>query len=104
MSDTMHLVFTGVMLILMLLIIGFGAAALGKGVRIYSMLTLAVFLVFGTLTGLEAPNLMANLPTPRIGVWERINIGAYMLWLMVLAMVLLNMQKRNGTSKSPKAQ
>ncbi len=96
MTDTMHIVFSGVMLVLMLLIIYFGAAALGKRFRIYSILTLVVFLVFGTLTGLEAPNLAANLPTPMIGVWERINIGAYMLWLMVLALVLLNMEKRTG--------
>jgi hypothetical protein len=29
------------------------------------------------------------LPTPWMGVWERINIYAYMLWVVVLATALL---------------
>jgi hypothetical protein len=34
----------------------------------------------------------ANEPTPWIGVWERINIGVYMLWVVVLAIALLRDQ------------
>jgi hypothetical protein len=41
------------------------------------------------LTGLDASRLEANLPTPWMGVWERINIYAYMLWVVVLATALL---------------
>ena len=32
----------------------------------------------------------ANLPTPWIGVWERINIGVFLLWVVVLATMLLS--------------
>ena len=28
----------------------------------------------------------ANLPTPWIGVWERINLGVFLLWVVVLAL------------------
>ena len=60
-----------------------GATALGKVFRRYSFLTIIVFVVFGTLTGIESPGIARNLPTPMIGVWERINIAAFMLWVVV---------------------
>ncbi|HEV8286443.1 MAG TPA: hypothetical protein VGQ09_19175 [Chitinophagaceae bacterium] len=44
--------------------------------------------------GIDSPNIEANLPTPWIGVWERINIGVYMIWVMVLAILLLRAEKR----------
>ena len=50
-------------------------------------------IVFGVMTGLQSPQLEANLPTPWIGLWERINIGVYMLWVVVLAVLLLQKEK-----------
>ena len=88
-TDTMHIVFSVVTVLLMTLAIGFGAAAFGKRFRLYSIATLAVLVVFGALTGLEAPGIPANLPTPRIGVWERINIGVFLLWVVTLATALI---------------
>jgi hypothetical protein len=76
-------------LLLMLLAIGFGAAAFGRRFRLYSGATVAVFVVFGALTVPDAARIAANLPTPWVGVWERINIGAAMLWLVVFAAALL---------------
>jgi hypothetical protein len=96
-TDTLHIVFTMVVVPLMLLIIGFGAAAFGKRFGRYSIGTIVVLLLFGTLTGLNAPRLEADLPTPWIGVWERISIGAYMLWVVVLAIMLLRAEKKDGT-------
>jgi hypothetical protein len=95
-SDTWHIVMTFITLVLMLLTIGFGAAAMGKSFRIYSFLTIAVFMVFGILTWLASPGISTNIPTPMIGVWERINIGAYMLWMIVLAVLLLQRAKSTG--------
>lgn len=92
-TDTLHIAFTMVTVPLMLLVIGFGAAALGKRFRLYSILTIVVQLVFGVLTGLQSPQLEADLPTPWMGVWERISIGAYMLWVVVLAVILLRKEK-----------
>jgi hypothetical protein len=41
---------------------------------------------------LDQPQLEANLPTPWMGLWERIDIFATMLWIAVLAIVLLRAQ------------
>jgi hypothetical protein len=51
--------------------------------------TLIVLVAFGVLTGLDAPKLQANLPTPWVGVWERISVAADMLWVAVLAITLM---------------
>jgi acetyl esterase/lipase len=91
-TDTMHIVWAIVTVLLMLLAIGFGAAALGKRFRLYSIATMVILLAFGALTGLDGPNIAANLPTPLVGVWERINIGAFLLWVMVLAYTLLGVE------------
>ena len=92
-SDTMHGLLTFVGVLFMLLAIGFAATAFGKWFRLYSIATFLMLLVFGVLTGLDQPQLAANLPTPWMGVWERINIYAYMLWVIVLAIALLRAQK-----------
>lgn len=100
-TDALHIAVAVATLSLMLIAIGFGAAALGKGFRIYSLATIAVFVVFGALTGMDAPHIAANEPTPWIGVWERVNIGAFMLWIVVLAVDLLSVRSLSrGRSQS----
>ena len=54
--------------------------------------TMLIFLVFGALGGAAAGGIAANLPTPWLGVYERINIFGYMLWIVVLAIALLRHQ------------
>jgi hypothetical protein len=80
----------------MMLTMGFGAAALGKKFRIFTTVTFLVFFVFGILIGTETPNINAGLPTPYIGIWERINIAAFMLWVVVFAIAVL--RKKNFTA------
>lgn len=87
-TDTLHIVFTMITVPLMILAIVFGAASLGKRFKTYSIITLAILLIAGIFTGIEAPNVDKGLPTPWIGVWERINIGVYMLWVSVLSVIL----------------
>lgn len=96
-TDTWHIVMSVVTLLLMFLSIGFGAAAFGKGFRIYSIATILIFIVFGVLTFLEAPNVDKNLPTRFIGLWERINIAAFMIWLLVFASILLKAKKKSSS-------
>jgi len=96
-TDTLHIAFTMVHVPLVMVAIGFGAAALGKKFRFYSILTLIILIVSGVFTGIDSPKLQANLPTPWIGVWERIIIGVYMLWMIVLALVLLRREKKTAT-------
>lgn len=92
MSDTWHLTLAGVTVFIMVAAMGFGAVSFGKGFRLYSIITILVLLVFGIFTALDAPKVEANLPTPWAGVWERINIGVFLLWVIVLAMASLNMK------------
>ena len=92
-SDSMHLALGAATEILYLLALGYAAGALGKQFRIYSILTFVVLFVFGVLTFLEAPGLSSNRPTPLIGVWERINIGVFLLWIVVLAGALMGRNK-----------
>ena len=95
-SDDLHRALGGVTVFLMFLAMGFGAAAFGRRFRLYSIATIILLLTFGALTFIEAPRLEAGLPTPWIGLWERINISVFLLWLAVLASTLL----RTGTSRT----
>jgi hypothetical protein len=88
-TDTLHVVFASIVSVLILLAIAFGAGASGKRFRAYSIATFALLIVFGSLTFLYAPAMAANLPTPWVGLFERINVGGYLLWVAVLATVLL---------------
>ena len=92
-SDTLHLVFSAVTVFFMLLALGFGALTFGKAFRTYSIVTILVLATFGMLTGIDSPNLAANMPTPLIGVWERINIGVFLLWVIVVAVILLRRRR-----------
>ena len=88
-TDTLHVAFTFIHIPLIMTAIGFGAAAFGKYFRLYSIMTLVILIIAGVFTGMQSPNVQKNLSTPSIGVWERIIIGVYMLWIAVLAILLL---------------
>jgi hypothetical protein len=100
-TDTMHLVWGAVTFLIMAVTIGLGGAALGRRFQLFLILTIVILAVFAALTGLDAPRVSANLPTPWIGIWERISIGAYLLWVIVLAIVLLRIR---DTSPEQRAQ
>jgi hypothetical protein len=106
-TDTLHIVWSIATVLLMALAIGFAAAALGRRFRLYSIATLLAFVVFGVLTGMDGPRIAANLPTPWIGVWERVNIGVWLLWVVALAVTLLRQpfaQSAAPRSPSPEAR
>jgi hypothetical protein len=88
-SDTLHLVVTGVGAVIFFAAIGFAAATFGRRFRIYSAATVLAMLVFGFITSLYAPEVQANEPTPWAGIYERINAHGFMLWLVVFAIMLL---------------
>ncbi|MDP4265559.1 MAG: DUF998 domain-containing protein [Bacteroidota bacterium] len=98
-TDTLHIVWAMITLLFNMLLMGFGAATSGKQFRLFTIVTFVVFIVFGILIGMEAPGIQANLPTPWIGVWERINIGVFQLWVVVFAIVLLRKEKVAGLIK-----
>ncbi len=88
-TDVMHIVLGVVDTVLMLSILGFGAAALGRHFRTYSLLTVAVVLAGGASTFAFVPRVAAGASTPWLGVLERTYIGAFLLWVAVLAATLL---------------
>lgn len=96
-SDTMHIIITVVTVLSILLIIWFGSAADGKRFRLYSIATILTLFVCGAWAFMDAPAIAQNLPTPWVGVRERINIYGYMLWMAVLAIVLLGERARSGS-------
>jgi ABC-type transport system involved in cytochrome c biogenesis permease subunit len=80
--------------------LGFGAAAFGRRFRLYSIATIVAVLLFGLLTAPLAARLAANQSTPWLGVYERVCIYAYQLWLTVLAARLLGSAAR-GAARVP---
>ena len=88
-SDTMHGLLTLVGVVFMVLGVGFAAKAFGTRFRLYSAATIVIVIGFGIRTGLDQPRLAPNLPTPGMGIYERICIYAYLAWVVVLAIALL---------------
>jgi hypothetical protein len=89
-NDTGHLVMTGLTGIFVLAELASAAVAFGWWFRLYSLLSALTSLVFGLLVSAQSPNLQDGKPTPRMGLYERVTIGVWLLWMTVLAVVLLN--------------
>jgi uncharacterized protein DUF998 len=88
-TDTLHVLFAGVVSLALLIAIAASSTGFGRRFRLYSIATVLVMLVFGTLTANDAPAVAANLATPWVGVYERIVIGSYLLWQAVVAVQLI---------------
>ncbi len=88
-QDTMHLALGGASSIVFFAMIGAGMFAFGRRFRRYSIVTVALMLVFGTLMNMDVQAVGDNEPTPWLGIWERITIEGAMLWQAVFAAVLL---------------
>jgi hypothetical protein len=95
-TDTMHVALAGVGVIFVLLALVFGAAAYRHWFRYYSIGTLLTLLLTGVVAFLYVPQVDANLPTPWLGLTERISTYVYDLWVVVLSIVLLRDEKRPG--------
>jgi hypothetical protein len=98
-SDTLHIVWSFVAVLFMMVAMGFGATAYGKRFRIYTIATILILAGLGVLTGMAKPQIEANLPTPWAGVWERISIAGFLLWVVVLAIGLL--RRPSAAASSP---
>lgn len=66
---------------------------LGTPFRRYSYATVATLVAFGAVAARQIPRMAANQPTPRMGLEERVNIYASMLWVAVLSAGLLRAQR-----------
>ncbi len=88
-TDTMHVTLSGTGVLFVLLALGFGVFAYRNWFRPYSIGTILILLLTGVVAFLYAPQLAANLPTPWLGLSERISTYVYDLWQVVLAILLL---------------
>jgi len=99
-SDIMHGIVTAVGVFLFMFPAMIAGAVAFKGIfRIYSIVTMTLFIVFGIFTGTMQPQYVANLPTPMMGVWERINIYGYMLWIVILSIMLLRLRNKQSMTQ-----
>ncbi|MHB8904457.1 MAG: DUF998 domain-containing protein, partial [Patescibacteria group bacterium] len=101
-TDTMHLVMAGVTVTLMTLFIAIGSGARGRWFRLYSILTILLMLILGSLVGMQAPRVAAQLPTPWLGIMERVSVFSPILWVLVLAIVLLRANKKPNSANNLK--
>lgn len=99
-TDTLHIAWTMMNGVLTLLAIGFGAAAFGPRFRLFSVATIVVLVAAGLMTAMDAPRIEADLPTPWVGVWERVNIGVWLLWSAVLAITLLRFSPHGNEAEA----
>ena len=86
--DPLHIACTIVMSIFIVSAIASGAFLQGRRFRRYSFATITTVIVFGALAGLLARPLAEQQPTPWLGLAERVNIYATMVWVAVLAAAL----------------
>ena len=91
--NTMHIPATAVMSLFIVLAVGIGSTLLAKRFQYYSYAMIAILLVFGALTSLQAGRIATNEPTPWAGIEERMNSYGIMLWVAVLAIGLLRGQE-----------
>ena len=59
-----------------------------QGCKVANHASIVILFVFGGLTFLDTHRISENLPTPHGGIWERINVGVFLLWVVVLASTL----------------
>lgn len=88
-TDTGHIALGGVNLLLLMLAIGFGGRALGGRFRVYSLATIVIMIGAGAWTATLAPAVPENLPTPLLGIVERVIFAGFLLWIAILSITLL---------------
>jgi hypothetical protein len=82
-SIPMHILATNVQLALMVAAMCFVAAGFRGRMRVYSIASLAASAVMGIVAFMAAPG-----PNLVLGIGERVSIGAFLLWVAVLAAAL----------------
>jgi hypothetical protein len=88
-TDTLHIAFTVVAVVLMVSFMTIGARPFGRRFRWFSGGTVAAMLICGGIVGTQVPAIAQGLPTPWMGLVERVSVYAPSLWMAVLALVLI---------------
>lgn len=88
-AGALHLIEGGVEMLILLTAMGFASGAIDRKFRLYTIFTIVLMLIFGAWSGMDSPLVEAGLPTPWLGVKERIMWYSYQLWFIVLSLRLL---------------
>lgn len=101
-NDVGHVVLAAVVSVLTLAMMGFSAAAFGKGFRIYSLLSIAAIVVFAVMGFTQTSRINAGEPTPWFGLLERLQIAPWLAWMAVLAIILMRTDPgRTAAARGP---
>lgn len=82
-SVPMHIIATNIQLALMISAMCFVAIGFHGLMRVYSLASVGISMVMGIVAFAAAPG-----PNLLLGIGERISIGAFLLWVVVLAVAL----------------
>jgi hypothetical protein len=88
-TDTLHIAFTVVAVVLMVGFMTIGAQAFNGRFRWFSWATMAAMLICGGIVGTQVPAIAQGLPTPWMGLVERVSVYAPSLWMVVLGLALM---------------
>lgn len=86
-ADTMHLVLAAATGVFVAAYVTSAAFGFGKIFKLYSAATIVTSLVFGLMSA-QVEQIEAGEPTPYMGLFERIGIGAWLLWMAAMAISL----------------
>jgi len=100
---SLHPIMTMIMSLFLLLAMIFAASLYGRNFRIYTYVTVAVLITFGIITSLQVPQLADGKATPWMGLTERVNIYATMLWIAILSIMMLRTTHKLGASSPQSA-
>jgi hypothetical protein len=89
-NESMHVALTSATVVLIVASMAFSSKVAGHRFFAYSMISIAVTFVFGALGGWMGRGIGENLPTPWVGVIERISVFAFLAWVAVLAAMLMH--------------
>ena len=100
-TDTLHIAFTVVAVVLMVGFMTIGARPFGRRFRWFSGLSVAAMLICGGIVGTQVPAIAQGLPTPWMGLVERVSVYAPSLWMAVLALVLMGESENRQSAPAP---
>lgn len=96
-SDTLHLVWAGISVAMFIGIMTTAAIGMQWRFRIYTFASIIVLAFFGLLTSLSAPDVAKNLPTPWAGLYERINMAVFLIWIATFAVLLIRRTRAHAS-------
>lgn len=92
-NDIGHIVMSMFTVALIMTAFVSGAIALGGWFRVYSILTAVAAMIFGLLTSAMSAKIATGEGTPFMGLYERVNVFGWALWLTVLSVILIRRER-----------